>query len=188
MWGQVLRWEARGGGRARTLEFVLAYIDGGGGVDYVGGEEVDHCGRCCMGIGFKEVRRMVIELGGFYMFVRRKVENNCEFAGKAQSGGWDLGSNVSIFVCCSCQMQANMFESAERVSKIYRHYPDNQVLSLTISSSTNASRRHFECVSRSINRYILFAFWYHPSPIKRLESDGTPMSLCQNGVACAVHM
>ena len=30
-------------------------------------------------------------------------------------------------------------------------------------------------------------FWYHPSPIKRLESDGTPMSLYQNGVACAVH-
>ena len=43
---------------------------------------------------------MVIELGGFYMFNRRKVEYYCEFAGKAQSRGWDLGSNVSILYIC----------------------------------------------------------------------------------------
>ena len=45
-----------------------------------------------------------------------------------------------------------------------------------------------ECVSRSINRYILFAVVVSSIPIKRLESDGTPMSLYQNGVACAIHM
>ena len=79
-----------------------------------------------------------------------------------------------------------MFENAERLR--YRHYPDAQVLSLTISSSANARRRSFVCVSRSINRYILFAIVVSSIPIKRLESDGTPMGLCQNGVACAVHM
>ena len=40
--------------RARTLEFVFAYIDGGRGVDYVGGEEVDHCGRSCKKLGERE--------------------------------------------------------------------------------------------------------------------------------------
>ena len=32
-----------GDGEERTLEFVFAYVDGGGGVGYVGGEVVDHC-------------------------------------------------------------------------------------------------------------------------------------------------
>ena len=38
-----------GGGerRGRTFEFVFADVDGGGGVDYIGGEVVDHCCRWC---------------------------------------------------------------------------------------------------------------------------------------------
>lgn len=51
--------EDDGGGRGggRTFEFVFAYVDGGWGVDYVGGEVVDHCRW--WGVGW-----MKIEKGG----------------------------------------------------------------------------------------------------------------------------
>lgn len=42
--------EGEGGG-GRTLEFVFAYVDGGWGVDYVGGEVVDHDCLCVGGKG-----------------------------------------------------------------------------------------------------------------------------------------
>ena len=48
------------------------------------------------GLIVEKIRRMVIELGRFYIFNRRKVEFYCEFAGKAQSRGWDLRSNINI--------------------------------------------------------------------------------------------
>lgn len=45
-WGSALgfpRVRGEGGEEGQTFEFVFAYVDGGWGVDYVGGEVVDHC-------------------------------------------------------------------------------------------------------------------------------------------------
>ena len=55
-----------------TLEFVFADVDGGRGVDYVGGEVVNHCFALGLlkdreGVGGGEIYRMFRkEVGGFY--------------------------------------------------------------------------------------------------------------------------
>ncbi len=88
-WGQPLdfsfRREQGGRGRGRTFEFVFAYIDGCWGVDYVGGEVVDHCrcrrwfekrlGELSKGEGYTIFAKVVLVLVNDYHWLGMHEEN-----------------------------------------------------------------------------------------------------------------
>lgn len=57
------RASAGGGKGERTLEFIFAYVDGGWGVNHVGGEVVDHFR--CRGMVCEKIGR-ALEMGGLH--------------------------------------------------------------------------------------------------------------------------